>query len=949
MKKSLVLYFFLISLYLNAQAYKNYSIEQGLPGNRIYKILEDKEGFIWIATDKGLSKFDGAVFKNFTISNGLPSNDIWNIILTKDHKLWCFTRSNKMGYILNDSIYKYSTANNELLYPNNISTDRQKIVFKSYGTNYILKNGQWIKLINDSKYSGKKIPHKILHPKVDYLLNVSSVDHQHFYSKFHLKDKNHNDLLVFDFKTKKGDKAIYEGQVNDSLIVFKIPRSLRIINLNTLKIYDLKQSDLLKLNNYIRVIATDHNIQISGPNFWATLGHNYQLQDITYFPKDLSLTTVFKDKGGNYWGTTNARGIYFFSRKGLHSKRYLYNLPVQLLKKQDHNLFAAVLHQGIYKYNKKLDVFQPFFKTNDYFYNFYYKDDNNFVILANTTSFIKQNGRIIKKDRIGKNILPYKNGYIVSNIGKVIYYSKNFKPLKTFNLEGINTICPYNNHFVAGTPIGIYHITDTKITKIQIPGKSQLPVLSLKSIDNSLVIGTDGFGAYFWQNGQKMIFLKETSGLIVHDIFIDKNNILFATDRGVLKFEYNSEEKTLKFNQILRKHDGLISDHVDHVVIMNNHIYSSNYSGIASVSNTNFYDLPLPKIYFESVKYGSKPIKPNSRFRFVENNGVFINFGLIDFSGQEHTHYYYQLLPNLKTWTEINTKNVSFNNLPPAQYQFKVKAVNSYLQNNIKEFSFSILPLWWQTTWAKALFVFIFLASIFFIGLYTRRKELKKQRDKLMAQKQMAEFELHALRSQMNPHFVFNSLNAIQYYINDENYDKSETYLVKFSRLIRMIFEFSRKKTISLRQEIDLLTSYLNLEKMRFGDRFNFCFNIDPKLNIDHIEIPTLLLQPIVENAVNHGIFHKKSKGTICLDFKYIDPQTFEVTIKDDGVGIEKSKQINLQSLKKHRSRSTEILKDRIKLLNLSEKWQITYNLQDNTNNNQTTYNTIVKLKIKKL
>jgi anti-sigma regulatory factor (Ser/Thr protein kinase) len=948
MKKLFILCYFFITLGIYAQGYNHYSIEQGLPANRTYKILQDNEGFIWIATDKGLSKFDGETFKNLTIASGLPSNDIWDIILTKDNKLWYFTRSNQIGYIINDTIYKFRTTKNELLYPNNISANREEVIFNSFNGNYKLNNGYWQKISNVSDKKSKASFFSILHHKAHYVVRELFNKPQQ-QQTIHIKDINKNNLLSFEIKARDRSEIKYKGQINDSLIVFQKPNAIIFVNLNNLKKYTIVDSSLFKKNNFIRIIATDNDVQISGQNFWAQLSHDYKLHNLIFFPKEISITTVYKDHYGNYWGTTNANGIYFFPKNSLSSKTYLKNKPVQFMKLIQNKLFAGILNEGIYKYNEKRNEFLPLFKDRDFFYDIFYLDDDNFAVFANTSTFVKKKGKLTTYFRAGQKILPYHSMFLLTNSKYISLFDQNLQFIKNYPIEGANSLCQYKNGFVAGTPLGLFKVTNDSISKVEILNKSVLPILSLQTINQSLLIGTDGFGAYLWQNGQKFIFIPETKDLIVHDIFIDNNDVWLATQKGVLNFRYKPNEKLLEFHEILRKPDGLISDHVDHVVIKDNKVFSSNYSGIAAVDKKEKNIFPPPKIYFKSIKYGSKSLLSNHEVFYNKNNNLTVNFGLIDYSGQEHNQTYYQLLPLQKDWQNANVKSINFNSLPPGDYTFKVKAVNSYLQNNIKEFGFSILPLWWQTTWAKALFVFIFLASIFFIGLYTRRKELKKQRDKLMAQKQMAEFELHALRSQMNPHFVFNSLNAIQYYINDENYDKSETYLVKFSRLIRMIFEFSRKKTISLRQEIDLLTSYLNLEKMRFGDRFNFCFNIDPKLNIDHIEIPTLLLQPIVENAVNHGIFHKKSKGTICLDFKYIDPQTFEVTIKDDGVGIEKSKQINLQSLKKHRSRSTEILKDRIKLLNLSEKWQITYNLQDNTNNNQTTYNTIVKLKIKKL
>ena len=189
----------------------------------------------------------------------------------------------------------------------------------------------------------------------------------------------------------------------------------------------------------------------------------------------------------------------------------------------------------------------------------------------------------------------------------------------------------------------------------------------------------------------------------------------------------------------------------------------------------------------------------------------------------------------------------------------------------------------------------------------------------------------------MNPHFVFNSLNAIQYYITKNEIDLSEKYLVKFAKLIRMFFDFSREKEVSLTKEIQLLQGYLEMEQMRFGKGFKFRFEVDKPLQIHQTNIPSMLLQPIVENAVNHGVFHNGGKGLVELYFRYISDKQYEVIIKDDGVGVKKSKQIQKQSLKtKTTTKSTQILEERISLLNQSKIWQITYTMTDNVDSGTT-------------
>jgi LytS/YehU family sensor histidine kinase len=176
----------------------------------------------------------------------------------------------------------------------------------------------------------------------------------------------------------------------------------------------------------------------------------------------------------------------------------------------------------------------------------------------------------------------------------------------------------------------------------------------------------------------------------------------------------------------------------------------------------------------------------------------------------------------------------------------------------------------------------------------------------------------------MNPHFVFNSLAAIQYYINNNEIKASETYLVKFSKLIRQFFELSKETEINLAQEIKLIKNYLDIEKLRFKEKFEYQIHIDELLNTTTHKIPTMLLQPIVENAVNHGIFNKIDNGIITINFTFIDEKNYQIEIIDDGVGF-----VNTQNKSNQKIKSSNVLDDRLKFLNQSGNWKIVYSVAE--------------------
>lgn len=183
--------------------------------------------------------------------------------------------------------------------------------------------------------------------------------------------------------------------------------------------------------------------------------------------------------------------------------------------------------------------------------------------------------------------------------------------------------------------------------------------------------------------------------------------------------------------------------------------------------------------------------------------------------------------------------------------------------------------------------------------------------------KLLAESQLMALRAQMNPHFVFNCLNSIQECIVTEKYGEASKYLNKFSKLFRMILNNSSKKLISIEEEIDVLKLYLDLEQMRFENSFEYTISIDRELDTNEILMPSMLLQPYVENAIWHGLMHKIGERKLIIAFKQKSDEIFECIVEDNGIGRQKSSELRAEQskAKHHESKGLAITKDRLDVL----------------------------------
>ena len=925
---------------VGAQGYKHYTIENGLPSNLVYKIIQDHRGFIWIATDKGISQFDGKNFRTFTTDDGLPTNDIWDIFVTNDNRIWFFSHSDKQGYIYHDTVYAFPNESGLSLYPliRHIHLHKNQMLFRSINhKNYELIHRKWV--ATDSI----KTHRVIIHDKIRKLIISYNTPHTT------ISFSNMNGQISRPFILPYQINNEY-GQINDSLYVLQSESKLFFINLNRQKIHTLDRPDLFANDKFTRVYATTHNIQISGNNYWAKLSPDYRLEELVYFNEPKNIIGIFKDLKNNYWLYSFNRGMYFITSTAKQTHYMLRDKIILNLKNTGGQIYANVRHEGIYRYDTIVHDFVMFYPKKTYIFDYWINGPDNYIIASQFQLHIN------KKEKKGKyslqiNKIKFLDStfYFVKSDGIGIYTHQFPRFHRFVPLSNIKEFTVMGNHLIAGTKAGLYELDKglEESTYRKIPG-FDFPVISMRQKGNKLFIGTDGEGLFIYDGNGHFTHVENTSNLLIHDIKFYHDQFILATQRGLLF--YRLENGKPIFRKTLRKVDGLMSDQVNKVIVDDNRLLVASYNGVAELPLKGETNTPMQDIYFESVRYNGKRLDTDSGLvTYAGKSNLTARFGIIDYSGQEHHKYYYKLIPVQASWTEIPSPIVNFGQLSPSEYELQVKAINPYRQSMVKNYRFRIQPLWWQTRWFKVLFVTIGILSLGSIFYWIKQRELRRQSKKLWIQKKMAEHELHALRSQMNPHFVFNSLNAIQSYINDENFEQSEDFLVKFSRLIRMIFDFSRRKTISLAEEIKLLRSYLCLEKMRFGEEFRFCIEVDEHLNPEETEIPTMLLQPIVENAVNHGLFHKKGKGTVCIKFSKIDEQSLEIKVCDDGIGITKSKEINKHSLKKHMSKSTQILMDRIKLLNISDKWHIEYKLEDFTDDDSKKYNTVVTLKITKL
>lgn len=324
-------------------------------------------------------------------------------------------------------------------------------------------------------------------------------------------------------------------------------------------------------------------------------------------------------------------------------------------------------------------------------------------------------------------------------------------------------------------------------------------------------------------------------------------------------------------------------------------------------------------------------------FSLKYNENVFsIEFSALDYTNPQKNMYRYMLENYDEGWifSGAGQRRADYRNVRPGTYRFVLHGSNNDGVWNTKGISLTVIirPPWWQNNILRAsviLVTLILLWTIIYHRIRTIKRKNEVQKKMLDIEKQVFEMEQKALQLQMNPHFIFNSLNAIQNFILSNDTDKAVNYLARFSHLMRMILANSSVSLINLKDELKALTYYLDLEKLRFEDKFEYTIRIDPTLDEEFIMIPPMIFQPFVENAVIHGFINCDRPGRLELTFKHLPPESLVCIIQDNGIGREKASAIRAESGIKRQPRGLMITQERMELLKKQSQKEFSVSIFD--------------------
>ena len=372
-------------------------------------------------------------------------------------------------------------------------------------------------------------------------------------------------------------------------------------------------------------------------------------------------------------------------------------------------------------------------------------------------------------------------------------------------------------------------------------------------------------------------------------------------------------------------YDGLISYLNWSTAFANNLLFvgANNYLQYIPIDAITHYQKER-RCYLSEIQLFNRPFSADSLAEYIhsltlphDKNFITFTISSPEFEQPDRLEYRYKLDGINSDWIYVNYLNrtISYTNLHPGNYTFHASVKNNdggWSDDNINLF-ISIIPAWWQTTWFKTITILSACILAFWLIRWRITAVRKQEQVKAKYEKELLELEAKALRAQMNPHFIFNSLNSIKSLINKNENDKAAEYLTTFSKLIRTLFQNSDKREVTLYEELETCKLYTQIEKMRFASKVNFLFEIDEAVDLKDVKVPALILQPFIENAIWHGLVPKESGGTLLVSVKEQN-KTIECIIDDDGIGRELSKLYKAQYEATHQSKGIGLTRSRLEL-----------------------------------
>lgn len=892
---------------------RHYTVNDGMPSNNVYTVSQDSKGFIWLCTDWGISRFDGRHFENITSNDGLPDNDVFKGCEDPWQRYWLFCYNRVPAYIYNGKVY--GPHNDSLCrwmerkgmrYTNAFMNERNEFCLAGKQTYVVGKN--WVK--------PAEVGDTFKLPTTSYFYKGRTffMDETHFFTK------DGNGYMPIAGIEGGAFRATLLHQGHFYIVVlqdkgFKSPTKV---------FYDI---DLDNLQKGVKEVQIPYAVFcfVPGKNgaVWCCTDNGvyaYNPAKKTVDKEDaVALQGVvtyscFIDKQGSCWYATG-NGLYLQSPdttlvynrntglSGDNVRRVGYMPGGKLLAGYDNGLINIL--DG-----DRVDSFR-LSEMGHWNRSTYLLPIDQFNFFAGTDLGLHKVNVTTKRSSV-INIYAQKSGSIRNNLflfgfsggvhgGYALYDmftgNKLTLPQSGPVTPAIAVAIDLRGTCWLGTTDGLYYCREGrtgKLNKDSVLSHSRITSLNVLR-GNQLVISTltDGI---FILDGDRVHPIDKRNGLISNickKAYVDeKERIWVNTDKGLVRITLQASPGPFAFR--LSAVEGLPQYMINDLALGGGKAYLATPKGIVVIDQERAGGSMPYRVYILSASLKDSVINYPQRITLqYKQNNVQVAYTAISYTEGAYVTYRYLLRGAGTDTVQTEAGSLNLGALSPGEYELMVWGAGK--NNNWNKVPavlyITVKPPFWREIWFVAGMACLLLALIVF--MYKRRIRIikKKEKERAGRKRVIAELEMQALRAQINPHFMFNALNAIQNFYNQHDELSANYYMASFARLIRQTLSYSKEHWIAIEQEMSMLKTYIELEQMRFKNAFTYEILVEPALQ--QAMIPTMLLQIYTENAINHGLRHLQGEGgKLIISCRHI-ADTIVCRVADNGVGFEKARELD--------------------------------------------------------
>ena len=900
--------------------YKTIDVSDGLPSNEAYRVYQTSDGFYWLLTDSGLVKYDGNEMKVFDVSSGLPNDDVFKVHEDECGRLWVMSTSTDLCYIRNGEVVVLKTDGK--LKPYIFLSDENKVSFFNFEQilNVSCKKDSITKI--QSFFDDKRVLQ--ISKSLRFISEGSNVD------KLVYKIENNQ---INREETIKRVLPSYSAAIAHGLDCIIVPREeltgeylVLNVKLGTFKIDTLKDfipTDIpliVQYNKLRKEFSFHARENVFVHDSLLNQSESYSVPS-SY---NESIKFNFKDRSG-YW-ITGYRGFAYISnikeRTDFQIEEQFSNKSILQLEFADGSLFGADTKGKIFSRRLIHDemVFDNHLSQRRALYN---------IISANKSIYTSSRNDYVERwDFSGKKIDNEVDKRFKLRLKKMAKGERCFcgirdqlqqfdKDLKILFSSSIGswTDVEYdsgNKMFWLSQSDAIISYKECKNeidTIANIAGVREMFVLP-----NGMLLNTNDKKIYNCLDTN----CKEVGNirLKIQSVVNANGTILLSTAKDIYEFDL----KTQKLEKVYHAYASKSTQTINDLAYNEGKLYVATTEGVFSCYSDSL------RVYSQDMTaIITSPNEDTTIQMKYEDNNIAIGYTCITLENHDNLHFEYILKPVQNKITYTTFKSINFAELAPHNYTFEVTAVNELgNRSNTAILKFEVKSPWYMTWWFYSLLALGALLLLYSLFLFYKRRLDKKA----ALDQKFAELELNALQSQMNPHFIFNTLNSIQNLIGNKRNKEADRYLSKFARLMRKFLELSKSKFITLEEELAITKEYLELEKLRFGEKLSFEFTTAEELQNLDIMVPATLIQPFVENALIHGLFHKKGNGMVKIAIKSQDSDLV-ISIEDNGIGLEAAHAKKKKRKIGHISRGSELITQRLEVLKKLQNYNVQISMSD--------------------